>query len=100
MDVSEDMELRFNPQNSLNQILAAEAGTENMALVECAVGRPMGNDNIRARRDAVPEPAASRAALHMEGPVGKHRRDRRSPEGDPAQYNSLILEVNRIGQLR
>src|SRR5271154_425195 len=98
VDVAEDMELGLNPQDCLNQILAAEAGAENMPLVECAVGRPMGDDNIRARRDAVPVPAARHAALDVEGPVGQHRRVWRSPEADPSQNSPAVLEVHRMGQ--
>jgi hypothetical protein len=52
-----------------------------------------------ARGNAVPVSAARRAALYLEGPVGKHWRHGRSPECDPAQHNPVVLEVDRIRQV-
>src|ERR1700730_4221424 len=58
VDVAEDMELGLDPQNGLNQILATEAGAENIVLVERAEGRSVRDNNISAESDAGPVSAA------------------------------------------
>ncbi len=100
VDMPEDVQLRLDPEQGPEQILASLMPPQDVVLVQSSVGGFMGDEHVGVVGDTFPMFADFGSTFDREGPVfPDHRVHRRSPEVHPFQANAGVLEVEGFGQV-
>ena len=98
VDVAEDVKPGSAAEHGAGELAAAEVLAEEPLAVECAEGRPMGEEHIDPLGHPGPKLAQVRDAAGAEGPVGQDRSDGRAPEAQATDCGRGVFKVHGVAE--